>query len=111
MLAHFRDLVLITPDGKHIISGSNDKSIRVWDIATGNHLFVLAGHKEAIGAIAITSDGNYLISGGRDNPDSIHLWSLKTKSLIWDLIGHTDLVTSLAITPDNLKLISIAVFK
>jgi WD40 repeat protein len=97
---------LITPDGKQVISGGNDNVIRVWDIATGRQAFILSGHEDAIGAIAITNDGNYLFSGGKDNPNSIRFWNLKTRSLLWNLIGHTDLVTSLVITPDQLKLIS-----
>ena len=98
--------VLVTPDGKRVISGSSDNLIRVWDLASGKKLFELSEHKDMIGAIAITSDGKYLFSGGKDSQNSIHLWNLQTKSSIWNLIGHTDLVTSLVITPDNLKLIS-----
>jgi serine/threonine protein kinase len=98
--------VLVTPDGKRVISGSNDNLIRVWDLDSGKKLFELSEHKDVIGAIAITSDGKYLFSGGKDSQNSIHLWNLQTKSSIWNLIGHTDLVTSLVITPDKLKLIS-----
>jgi WD40 repeat protein len=75
-------------------------------MASGKQRFTLSGHEDAIASLAITNDGNYLFSGGKDSPNSIRLWNLKTKSLIWNLIGHTDLVTSLAITPDQLKLIS-----
>jgi WD40 repeat protein len=98
--------VLVTPDGKRVISGSSDNLIRVWDLTSAKKLFELSEHKDMIGAIAITSDGKYLFSGGKDSQNSIHLWNLQTKSSIWNLIGHTDLVTSLVITPDNLKLIS-----
>ncbi|PZO41863.1 MAG: protein kinase [Pseudanabaena frigida] len=98
--------VLVTPNGKQVISGSSDKVIRVWDIASGKQIFSLSGHEDAIGAIAISSDGNYLFSGGKDNSNSIRLWNLKTKSLLWNLIGHSDMVTSLVITPNQLKLIS-----
>ncbi len=98
--------VLVTPDGKRVISGSSDKAIRVWGLESGKQLFELGEYHDAISAIAITSDGKYLFSGGKDNSNSIRLWNLQTKSSIWTLIGHTDLVTSLIITPDNLKLIS-----
>lgn len=98
--------VLITPDGKRVISGSTDNLIRVWDLTSAKKLFELSEHKDMIGAIAITSDGKYLFSGGKDGQNSIRLWNLQTKSSIWNLIGHTDLVTSLVITPDNLQLIS-----
>ena len=98
--------VLVTPDGKRVISGSSDNVIRVWDLASGKKLFELSENKDTISAIAITSDGKYLFSGGKDSQNSIQLWNLQTKSSIWNLIGHIDLVTSLVITTDNLKLIS-----
>lgn len=98
--------VLVTPDGKRVITGSSDNLIRVWDLASAKKLFELSGNNDAISAIAITSDGKYLFSGGKDGQNSIRLWNLQTKSSIWNLIGHTDLVTSLVITPDKLKLIS-----
>jgi len=97
---------VFTPDGRQVISGGNDKLIRVWDIASGKQIFTLSGQDDAIGAIAISNDGNYLFSGGKDNSNSIRLWNLKTKSLVWNLIGHNDMVTSLVITPNQLKLIS-----
>jgi len=96
----------VTPDGKQVISGSNDNVIRVWDIASGKSVFTLTKQEGAIGALAITKDGNYLFSGSQESPNSIRLWNLKTRSLLWNLIGHLDLVTSLALTPDNLKLVS-----
>jgi WD40 repeat protein len=89
-----------------VISAGNDKAIRVWDIASGKQLFTLNGHEDVISAIAITKDGKYLFSGGKDSPNSIRLWNLQTQSSTWNLIGHTDLVTSLVISADSLKLIS-----
>ncbi len=98
--------VLFTPDGKQVISAGGDRLIRGWDIASGKQVFSLSTQEEEVSAIALTSDGKYLLSGGKDQTNSIRLWNLQTKSLLWNLTGHTDLVTTIILTPNNLRIVS-----
>ena len=98
--------VLFTPNGKQVISAGGDRLIRGWDIASGKQVFTLSTQEEEVRAIALTSDGKYLLSGGKDQTNSIRLWNLQTKSLLWNLIGHTDLVTTIMLTPNNLRIVS-----
>ena len=46
--------VTFSPDGKQIVSGSNDKSVQVWDVSTGNVLKVLKGHTKLVTLVTIS---------------------------------------------------------
>jgi len=63
-----------TPDGRHIISGSEDKTIKIWNSNTGNLLHSLAGHARGVNAVVISQDGEQIISGSEDK--TIKLWKL-----------------------------------
>ena len=64
-------LALAVADGK-IVSGSNDNTIRIWDLATGQHIRTLKGHNGAVLALAV-ADGK-IVSGSRDN--TIRIWDI-----------------------------------
>ena len=61
----------ILPNG-HIVSGSWDKSLRIWDSATGECITVLKGHTDGVRALAILPNG-HIVSGSRDK--SLRIWS------------------------------------
>ena len=58
--------VAITSDNKYIISGSSDKTIRIWNLLEKRQEAVLEGHTNSVTSIAITSDNKYIISGSED---------------------------------------------
>lgn len=94
----------ITPDGKILASSSFDKTIKLWNLSTGQLINTLSQHTKGIVCIAISPDGKTLASGGWD--ETIKLWNLSTGELIYSLKGHTGSVQSLAITADSQTLIS-----
>lgn len=96
--------IAVTPDGSQILSGSNDKTVKLWDFETGRLLSSFVGHTELVSAVAVTPDGHRVISGSWDN--TIKVWDLQSGQLILSLVGHTDRVTSIAIVPDNRTLVS-----
>ena len=59
----------------------------------------LTAHTDAVWTVAISRDGQTLVSGGADN--TIKVWNLKTRQLNQTLKGHTDTVRSVAISPDG----------
>ncbi len=65
--------VAISPDGTKIISGSQDKTIKIWNLDTGKLLDTLKGHFESINSVAISPDGTKIISGSQDK--TIKIWS------------------------------------
>lgn len=94
----------ITPDGQTLVSGSFDKTIKVWHLPTGELLHTLSKHTKGVLCLAISPDGKILASGSFD--EKIHLWRLDTGELIGTLKGHTSSVRSLAMSENGQMLIS-----
>src|SRR5262249_19169218 len=63
-------------DGRHALSGSNDKTLRLWDLKTGETLRTLEGHTFLVTAVAVAADGSRALSGSSDN--TLRLWDLVT---------------------------------
>lgn len=78
--------VAVTPDGKYVVSGSEDHTIKIWELATGRLLRSLEGHSDDVRAIAVTPDSNIVVSGGDDN--AIKIWQLATGKLLRSFEGH-----------------------
>ena len=66
--------VAFSPDGKTVASSGYDKTVRVWDLATGKELLKLVGPKDSVSSIAFSPDGKLIAAG--DGGLAIDLWSL-----------------------------------
>ncbi|MEE1323143.1 MAG: hypothetical protein UHE91_04910, partial [Bacteroidales bacterium] len=64
--------VAYTPDGTKIISGSADKTVKIWDANTGECLKTLEGHSKYVYSVAFSPDGKHIVSGSYD--DTIKIW-------------------------------------
>ena len=76
--------VSFSSDGTLIASGSDDKTIKLWDQA-GNLITTLSGHADMVNSVAFSKDDRFLISGGSDN--QIIKWKIDDLSL-GGLIDH-----------------------
>ncbi|MCT7984344.1 hypothetical protein NG796_13655 [Laspinema sp. A4] len=94
----------IDPDGNFLVSGSNDKTVKIWEISTGNLIKTGIGHTGSAIALAISPNGELFASGSGDN--TIKLWELKTGKLRFTLRGHTGWVNALAFHPKGNMLVS-----
>ncbi len=65
-------VLVFSSDGKHLVSGSRDNNIRLWDVETGTAFTILSGHVGEVTALALSADGTTLISGSIDG--TILLW-------------------------------------
>ncbi|MBD2169496.1 ribosome assembly protein 4 [Calothrix membranacea FACHB-236] len=96
--------IAFSSDGKKLASGSEDKTIKLWDISTGQLLQTFSGHGDVIKTIALSSDGQKLASGSKDK--TIKLWDVSTGQLLQTFSGHGDVVNSVALSSDGQKLAS-----
>jgi WD40 repeat protein len=75
--------VTISPDGKTLVSASGDKTIKIWDMATGREKHTLTGHQYSVNSVTISPDGKTLVSASSDN--TIKIWDISdinVKSLL-----------------------------
>ncbi|MBF0590535.1 MAG: serine/threonine protein kinase [Nitrospirae bacterium] len=101
----------VTPDGKRALSaGSDDKSVRVWDIEEGRCLTTLYGHTDWVTCVCVTSDGRFAISGSNDK--TLRLWDIgpdtenTTGRCVRVFSGSPDMITAVAVTPDSRYILS-----
>ncbi|KAJ2935249.1 hypothetical protein H1R20_g1846, partial [Candolleomyces eurysporus] len=98
--------VAISADGKRIVCGSSDHTIRIWDMDKGAQIGeLLLGHGNTINSVAISPNGKLIASGSDDK--TIRIWDAETGTQVGEpLLGHTDSVWSVAISHDGQHIIS-----
>ncbi|MDX2263668.1 MAG: WD40 repeat domain-containing protein [Hyphomicrobiales bacterium] len=100
--------VAVSSDAKTVVSGSEDKTVKLWEVETGKLIRTFAG-STSVNAVAILPDGKTIVSGSgeyRENDDNVRLWEAGTGKLIRTLGGHGDLVTAVAVTGDGKTIVS-----
>src|SRR5262249_22715574 len=97
------NVIAFSPDSRRLVSGGEDRIVRVWDVETGE-CQELPGHTETVYAAAFHPGGTRLATAGRDR--AIWLWDLAKGEGVVRLPGHAAYVWSLAFSPDGKSLAS-----
>ena len=93
-----------SPDGKHIVSGSEDNTVQVWDAADGSHVFTYRGPSGPVNAVAWSPDGKRVASGSGiilQNDHIIQVCDIEDKNHVLAYHGHSDAVIAVAWSPDG----------
>jgi WD40 repeat protein len=81
------------------VSGSADKTIKIWNVDNGECLKTLKGHNDLVWRTIYSPDGKYVISGSNDK--TIKIWNVESGECLRTLEGHTNYVMSVDITLDG----------
>jgi WD40 repeat protein len=90
--------VAVSPDGRFIVSGSDDRTVKVWELESGRLLRSLEGHTGGVRAVAVSPDGRFIVSGSEDR--TIRAWdpeSRESRVLFW----NDAVILSLALSRDG----------
>lgn len=103
---HVRGLeaVAFSPDGRLIATGSDDKTIRLWDITTGKVVRTLEGHTGGILELDFSPDGQRLVSSAYDT--NVILWDVPRGQPVMSLRGHDAWVWAVDFSPDGRRIAS-----
>ncbi|MBE8970250.1 serine/threonine protein kinase [Nostocales cyanobacterium LEGE 12452] len=88
--------VAFSPNGKILATGSDDNTIKLWEVNTGQLICTLVGHSWSVVAVAFTADGETLLSASCDK--TVKLWRVSTAEEIVTLSGHIDSVSAVAVS-------------
>jgi WD40 repeat protein/uncharacterized protein YecT (DUF1311 family) len=95
--------VAFSPDGRYALSGSQDGTMMLWDVTTGDETRTFKAEEYYhVDSVAFSPDGRHVLSGG----PSIKLWDVATGKEIRSFKGHTGIESSIAFSPDGRYAIS-----
>ncbi|HEY9875150.1 MAG TPA: hypothetical protein V6D12_17080, partial [Candidatus Obscuribacterales bacterium] len=104
---HYRSVnsVAISPDGETLVSGSDDKTVKLWNLKAGKLIFTFYGSLKAVFSVTFSPDGQMIVSGDLDR--TITTWKVDTKAMrsLYSHAGspysHSGYVYAIAYRPDG----------
>lgn len=93
-----------SPDGKQIVSVSNDTSAQVWAAASGDHLFTYLGHADRVNGVAWSPDGKRIASASSDA--TVQVWEADVGICLFTCRGHSQAVRVVAWSLDGKRIAS-----
>ena len=96
--------VAFSADGRRILTGSHDKTAKVWDAASGKELVTLKGHRDEVECAAFSPDERRIVTGSDDR--TARVWEAASGRELLVLKGHTASILSVAFSPDGQRIVT-----
>src|SRR5262249_3795623 len=94
--------IAVSPDSRRIASGSRDRTVKLWDAATGRLLPTLTGHRQPVPSVTCSAEGGTVYSGSRDG--TVKAWVVETGRLLGPFASRDPIEgTATAIAAQPLK--------
>ena len=90
--------VAMSPDSNYVVTGSRDKSAKLWELSTGREVRSFLGHDYSVTSLDVSRDGKYLLTGSND--ETVKLWEMETGKEIFSVNPVKERITHVAISPD-----------
>jgi hypothetical protein len=96
--------VALSPDGRRVLTGSDDKTAKLWEVETGKELRSFNGHADGVMSVAFSPDGRRVLTGSNDK--TAKLWEVETGKELRSFTGHSYSVGSVAFSPDGRRVLT-----
>ena len=96
--------IAFSPDGKYIVSGGKDNTLRLWNLRGKLMRLPFLGHQSSVTSVAFSPDGQSIASGSHDK--TVRLWNRKGKQIFQPSQRHRSSVTAVAFSPNGEAIVS-----
>jgi WD40 repeat protein len=96
--------VFLSADGRRALSGSGDRTVRLWEVLTGRCEQTFSGHADWVRSVTLGVDGRQALSGSWDK--TLRLWDVATGACVRTFQGHTNYVTGVSLCADGCRVFS-----